>query len=120
MSTDQQLQNWITWQAAWADLPADRRRTMIEGSIAPEVVYTDPTSVSRGYDEIAVKMAEAQRNFPGASFRQDSFRAHHDQAISGWTMLNGDGRPIFTGVSYAHFGSDDRLTSMIGFFEPAS
>lgn len=120
MSTDQQLQNWNTWQAAWADLPAGRRRTMIEDSIAPEVVYTDPNSVSRGYDEITVKMAEAQQNFPGASFRQETFRAHHDQAISEWTMLNGDGRPVFTGVSYAHFGSDDRLTSMIGFFEPAS
>ena len=120
MSTDQQLQNWNTWQAAWADLPADRRRSMIEGSIAPAAVYTDPDSISRGYDEITVKMAAAQRNFPGASFRQDKFWAHHDQAISEWTMLNADGQPIFFGVSYSHFGSDDRLTSMIGFFEPAS
>jgi predicted ester cyclase len=120
MTTDQQLQNWNTWQAAWTDLPAERRQTMIEHSIAPEVVYTDPNSVSRGYDEITVKMAEAQQNFPGCSFRQVKFRAHHDQAISEWTMLNGDNQPIFTGVSYAHFGSDDRLTSMIGFFEPVS
>ena len=120
MSTDKQLENWNTWQAAWADMPADRRRSMMEASIAPAVVYTDPESVSRGYDEIIVKMVAAQRNFPGCTFHQDKFLAHHEQAISEWTMLDGDGQPIFVGVSYARFADDDRLVSMIGFFEPAS
>jgi hypothetical protein len=120
MSTDKQLENWNMWQAAWADITMDKRRVMLEASVAPEAVYTDPDSVSHGYDQITAKVVAAQENFPGCSFRQDKFRAHHEQAISEWTMLDGSGQPIFTGVSHARFADDDRLTSMIGFFEPVS
>ena len=86
----------------------------------PDVIYTDPSSVSHGYDELTAKMRATQQNFPGATFRNDKFAEHHDQAISQWTMLDGTGRPIFTGVSYARFAGDDRLQSMTGFFEPVS
>jgi hypothetical protein len=120
MSTEKQLENWNTWQAAWADIPAEQRQSMLEKSIAPEVMYTDPDSVSHGFEEITAKIVKAQENFPGCTFRQEKFHAHHRQAISEWTMLNGEGQPIFIGVSYAQFADDDRLTSMIGFFAPAS
>lgn len=120
MSIDKQLENWNTWQAAWADIPADERRAMLAASVAPEAVYTDPTSISHGYDEITAKVLAAQVNFPGCTFRPDKFHAHHGQAISEWTMLDGTGKPIFVGVSHARFASDDRLSSMIGFFEPVS
>jgi hypothetical protein len=59
-----------------------------------------------------------QRNFPGATFRNDKFVHHHDQAISNWTMLDRDGNAIFVGTSYARFGDDGRLAQMTGFFEP--
>ena len=52
----------------------------------PGVVYTDPVSVSHGYEEVIAKMETTQRNFPGASFRNDKFAAHHGVAISHWTM----------------------------------
>ena len=75
---------------------------MLHQSIAPDVVYTDPTSVSRGYSELTTKMQATQQSFPGTTFRNDKFDTHHNQAISHWTMLNRSGEPIFVGVSYAN------------------
>jgi hypothetical protein len=85
--------------------------------VAPDCVYTDPTSVSRGYRELTAKMQATQRNFPDATFRNDTFACRHDQAISNWTMFDGDGKAIFTGTSYARYGDDGRLAQMTGFFE---
>jgi hypothetical protein len=115
---DQQLMNWNTYQAAWAAITDAERRSMLEASIVPDVLYTDPSAISHGYDELASKMQRTQENFPGATFRNDKFHAHHDQAVSQWTMLDGTGQPIYLGVSHARFARDARLRSMIGFFEP--
>lgn len=92
---------------------------MIEASMVTGVVYTDPSSVSHGYEEVTSKMEITQRNFPGASFRNDKFVTHHGAAISHWTMNDQHGTAIFTGVSFAVFAPDGRLQSMTGFFEPA-
>jgi hypothetical protein len=96
--------------------PKRRRRS---SSVAEECVYTDPTSVSHGHLELTAKMQATQRNYPGASFRNDRFVEHHCQAISQWTMNDGKGQPIFVGQSFACFDRDGRLTKMTGFFEPA-
>jgi hypothetical protein len=117
---DKQLTSWTTYQAAWAAISDEERRSMLEASIVPNVVYTDPSSISHGYDELASKMQATQESFPGARFRNDKFQAHHRQAVSRWTMLDGSGQPIYLGVSYARFANDARLESMIGFFEPVS
>jgi hypothetical protein len=118
--TDHKLASWNTYQAAWADISNDARQSLLEQSISPDVVYTDPTSVSTGYGELTTKMQATQQNYPGATFRNDKFDTHHNHAISHWTMLDTYGEPIFAGVSYAEFASDDRLKSMIGFFEPVN
>lgn len=117
---DQRLTNWNTYQAAWAAISDQERHGMLETSIVPDVIYTDPSSISRGYDELTSKMRATQENFPGATFRNDKFQSHHDQAVSQWTMLDGGGQPIYKGVSYARFARDARLESMIGFFEPVN
>lgn len=112
------LTAWDTYQAAWANIPDDKRQQMLDESVAPECVYTDPTSVSYGHRELTAKMRATQRNFPGATFRNDNFASHHGQAISHWTMFDGNGAAIFIGTSYARYGDDGRLTQMTGFFEP--
>ena len=91
---------------------------MLDDSVSPDCVYTDPTSVSRGHRELTAKMQATQRNFPGARFRNDKFAQHHGQAVSNWTMFDGNGSAIFTGTSYARYGDDGRLAQMTGFFEP--
>ncbi|MCO5972409.1 nuclear transport factor 2 family protein [Actinoallomurus soli] len=106
-------------QAAWSAVSDGERQRMLDDSVTPDCVYTDPASVSRGHRELTAKMQTTQRNFPGATFRNDKFAQHHDQAISNWTMFDGDGKAIFTGTSWARYGDDGRLAQMTGFFEPA-
>jgi len=115
---DRFLATWNTYQAAWSGVSGNDRQRMLDDSVAPHCVYTDPTSVSCGHRELTAKMQATQRNFPGATFRDDKFVHHHDQAISNWTMLDRDGNAIFAGTSYARFGDDGRLAQMTGFFEP--
>jgi SnoaL-like protein len=114
---DRFLAVWNTYQAAWSGVSGSERQRMLDESVAPDCVYTDPTSVSRGHRELTAKMQATQRNFPGAMFRNDKFVQHHGQAISNWTMLDGNGTAIFTGTSYARYGDDGRLAQMTGFFE---
>ncbi len=113
------LATWTTYQAAWSGVSDSERQKMLDRSVAPDCVYTDPTSVSRGHHELTAKMRATQRNFAGATFRNDKFLCHHDQAISHWTMIDGAGTAVFTGTSYARYGADGRLAQMTGFFEPA-
>lgn len=116
---DRFLAAWTTYQAAWSAVSGDKRQQMLDDSVAPDCVYTDPVSISRGHRELTAKMQATQRNFPGATFRNDRFAQHHVQAISTWTMLDRNGTAIFTGTSYARYGDDGRLAQMTGFFEAA-
>ena len=108
---------WTAYQAAWSAVSDDKRRQILDDSVAPGCVYTDPVSISHGHRELTAKMQATQRNFPGATFRNDKFAQHHGQAISNWTMLDRNGTAIFTGTSYARYGDDGRLAQMTGFFE---
>lgn len=74
MDDGQALKNWNAYQAAWADISTEERRAMVTASISPVVVYTDPTSVSHGYDELTAKMVQTQQRFPGATFSQRQVR----------------------------------------------
>jgi hypothetical protein len=117
-SPDGFLAAWTTYQAAWSGVSRPDRQRMLDDSVAPHCVYTDPVSVSRGHRELTAKMEATQRNFPGATFRNDTFAHHHGQAIAHWTMLDRAGHAIFTGTSYARLDDDSRLAQMTGFFEP--
>jgi hypothetical protein len=114
---DSFLAAWNTYQAAWSRVSDGERQRMLDESVAPDCVYTDPASVSHGHRELTAKMQTTQRNFPGATFRNDKFAHHHGEAVSDWTMFDGNGRAIFTGTSYARYDGDGRLARMTGFFE---
>jgi hypothetical protein len=116
---DRGLATWTAYQSAWSAVSDDKRQQMLDDSVAPDCVYTDPVSISRGHRELTAKMQATQRNFPGATFRNDTFAQHHGQAISSWTMLDRNGTAIFIGTSYARYGDDGRLAQMTGFFEAA-
>lgn len=109
---------WNNFQAAWSDIPADRRAELLHDNLSEDCVYTDPNGMAHSYDELAERIQGTQTQFPGASFTGDTFTTHHMQAISTWTMRDGENNPIFLGKSFARFGEDGRLVQMTGFFEP--
>ena len=114
-----QLATWNTYQGAWANRSAEERQQQLSRSVAAEAVYADPTDECHGLAVLMAHIERSQQRYPGASFRNDKFLAHHDQALSWWTMLAADGSTLATGTSYARFGADGRLTQMTGFFKPA-
>ena len=116
MSKTDRLTIWKTYQAAWSAVDEAERRELLAKSVAPEIVYTDPGSQTHGADELVTRIAASQMQFPGATFRNDNFLGHHDQALFNWTMFAGDGRVFATGSSFARFGDDGRLVQATGFF----
>ena len=114
-----QLATWNTYQAAWASPSAEERQQQLSRSVAAEAVYTDPTAECHGLAALVAHVEQSRQHYPGASFRNDKFLAHHDQALAWWTMRAADGSTLATGTSYARFGADGRLTQMTGFFSPA-
>lgn len=119
MRQEAYLSTWNMYQAAWSDISDSERQKLLTRSVAENCVYTDPTSECHGHKELIAKIKRSQQLRPGVSFKNDKFLDHHDQGLSHWTMYDASGKAILTGMSYARFGEDGRLTHMTGFFELA-
>lgn len=117
MPDQDKLETWKTYQAAWADMPADQRRAMLAKSVTDNCIYSDPSDYCEGVDALIVHIEGSLAKWPGLSFRNDKLLEHHDQGLSFWTMFDGDGGVVVTGHSYACFGANGRLTRMTGFFD---
>jgi len=84
-------------------------------SVAEDCIYNDPAKQCHGYVELTAKITDSERKYPGATFRNERFLEHHDQALINWMMLDGMGDQFVPGSSYVQFGDDGRLTLMTGF-----
>lgn len=120
MPNEAYLSTWKTYQAAWSNISAEERKTLLDASVSTNCVYTDPTDECHGIPALIAHIERSQQKYPGASFRNDRFLHHHDQGLSEWTMFNGDGKTVATGTSYARFSEDGKLIQATGFFEPKS
>lgn len=117
MQTETKLNIWNTYQSAWSDIVADERRARLARSVADNCVYSDPIDHCEGVDALIAHIEYSQRKVPGGHFRNGKFLEHHDQGLSEWTMLDAKETVIATGISYARFGPDGRLTQIAGFSE---
>ncbi len=119
MPNEAYLSTWTTYQAAWSDISDAQSAHLLEASVSDDCIYTDPsTDERRGHAELVETIRNTQAAYPGASFRNDQLTDYDGQALSEWTMYDAGGAEIVTGVSYARFGADGRLTNMSGFFVP--
>ncbi|NML67988.1 nuclear transport factor 2 family protein [Hymenobacter sp. RP-2-7] len=119
MQNEAQLATWNAYQAAWAGSSAAEREQLLARSVADDATYADPTTECQGRTALMAHIEQSQQQRPGATFQNDKFLVHHDQALSWWTMRGVDGATLATGTSYARFGDDGRLTQMTGFFNSA-
>jgi len=117
-TNDAYLATWKAYQAAWSDVSDLERQNLLTRNVAEDCLLTDPTSQCHGHAELIARIAQTQQRFPGASFHNDTFAAHHAQALIHWTMRDGNGKAFVQGTSYVRFGEDGRLTQMTGFFDP--
>lgn len=80
-------------------------------------MYTDPLTQTVGYEGLTGYMTEFQKNIPGGSFVITDFQEHHTQSLARWNMVDGKGKILSQGTSFAVYGGDGRLRQMTGFFK---
>ena len=106
--------SWDLYQAAWARISADQRRTLLATALDEAAVYADAKGPRQGPAGLGEYIDAVQDKAPGVWFRQTLFIEHHGQALSRWERLTPAGdRSV--GASYARFAADGRLLQMSGF-----
>lgn len=118
MVSSARLNIWGVYSNTWSEPDAGRRRQMFEQCLSPDCTYTDPHIQAIGYDNLSGYITEFQKNVPGGKFVVTDFKEHHDRSLAHWDMLDGTGKTIGRGASFALYGSDGRLKQMTGFFDP--
>ena len=59
------LKLWNMYQSAWETIALDERPRLLEESVAPDILYTDPTSQTHGLDELVEHIGQFQSQFSG-------------------------------------------------------
>jgi SnoaL-like domain len=103
---------------SWSETDAAKRLQLLEQSLNPDCVYTDPLVQTTGYEPLSEYMAELQKNISGVNFVPTELKSHHDRTLMHWNMADGNGNILGQGASYFLHGADGRLKQMTGFFDP--
>ncbi|MBA2678081.1 MAG: nuclear transport factor 2 family protein [Ktedonobacteraceae bacterium] len=115
MQMNSRKEFWETYAQAWSVTDRDRRQQLLDQSVSPECIYTDPLIQVQGYDALSNYMETFQKNTPGAAFVTTNLQEHHDQSLAQWNMVNGEGKVLSPGASFARYDADGRLKQMTGF-----
>lgn len=110
-------ETWERYALSWKAESEDEKRSLLDGSVVPECVYTDPLVRVSGWDALVSYMLDFHKQIPGGHFVTTWFLAHHGRSVTRWNMVGGDGTVLGDGVSYGEYDDEGRLTSMTGFFE---
>jgi hypothetical protein len=110
---------WETYAQAWSRVDQVRRRQLLDQSVSPECIYTDPLIQVQGYDALSNYMESIQKNTPGIKFVTTGFQEHHDQSLAQWNMVDSEDKILSPGASFARYDADGRLKQMTGFFAPS-
>lgn len=107
---------WEIYTRSWSERDASKRLQLFESCLSPDCVYTDPLIQAAGYDQLSGYMLELHKSVPGVRFVTNDFKNHHDQSLTHWNMIDGDGNILSQSASYGLYGADSRLLQMTGFF----
>ena len=106
---------------AWGTPDATERAALLEGSFAPDAVYTDPVQSADGRDELDALMTRLQGGIPGATIvattRIDLLRGRFRY---GWQIVAGDGTVRQTGEDEGTASPGGIIQRITGFFDPPS
>lgn len=113
------LQNvWERYVSTWKVTDLAQKHDLFASCLSPSCVYTDPLTVSRGWEELAAYMTTFHRQLPGAYFVTEQFFSHHQRSAARWKMVTAAGQTVGEGISYAEYDEQAKLVAMTGFFDP--
>ena len=104
--------------ASWNERDPKRVRAHLEKALSPEVVFIDPSVVTRGIDEFESNVHEVHHRLPGADYRRASeVDRHHSVARYAWE-IHRNGELILPGFDVTEFDEEGRVLRVLGFFGP--
>jgi hypothetical protein len=114
---DSKRMTWEKYAIAWREPSKERKLVCLRESVVPACTYRDPNTIIEGHGALADYMMAFHEHVPGGWFDTKSFLAHHGRSIAKWEMVDGAGKVIGDGVSYAEYDERGFLLSMNGFFD---
>ncbi len=106
-----------TYLAAYNEIDADRRMTLIEKVWASDGRLVDPPLEAVGHGGISDMATAVHAQFPGCTFRRSSgVDSHHDHLRFTWELVAPDGTVALKGLDVGEVAPDGRLRRITGFF----
>ena len=104
--------------AAWNEREPAQVRGHLERALSPDVVFIDPSIVTRGIDEFEANVHEVHSRLPEAEYgRSSGVDLHHDVARYAWEIRRA-GELLMPGFDVAELDREGRVLRVIGFFGP--
>ncbi|MCR9095004.1 MAG: DUF2358 domain-containing protein [bacterium] len=104
--------------AAWNEPEPARVRAHLDAALSPDVVFIDPSIVTRGIDEFEANVHEVHDRLPGAEYRRASGLDHHHDLVRYAWEIRRDGELVLPGFDVTEFDDDGRVVRVLGFFGP--
>jgi SnoaL-like domain len=101
--------------SAWSEPDTAKRMQLLEKSVHPDCLYTDPNIQTTNHAQLSAYMQEFLSNAPGCKFVTTKFESHHDRSLVHYDMVDRKGVVQLKGASYGMCRADGRLMQMVGF-----
>ncbi len=106
--------------AMWNETDGASRRALIARTWTPDANYLDPLLEGVGHEGIDVMVAAVHERYPGHRFtRTSEVDVHHDRIRFDWTLGPTDGPALVQGTDFGVVTTDQLLSAVTGFFNPA-
>lgn len=100
---------------AWGPIARDERVDLLRRSLAETIVFTNPTQVRRGIDDIVAHLEGFQQRTPGGRFRMNNMVGWGIYGLAEWQLVDRDGQPGFSGYDVVTFDADGLITDILLF-----
>jgi len=101
---------------AWGETDESRRRALLDKAWSDAGVYTDPTTVAQGREQLIALMGELQQQFPGMRIVPSSRAEEHNGAFMyTWDLCVGDD-VVISGRDIGFRDDDGRVRNLSCFY----
>jgi uncharacterized protein YndB with AHSA1/START domain len=102
---------------AWGDPDATTRRSLLEASADPAIVFRDAFGATAGLDDLLANLEAIQIHMPGIRLRREGeVRLSHGTALAGWVAEKEDGTRVAAGTNVYDLAPDGRIARVVGFW----
>ncbi len=104
--------------AAWNELDAQLRKSLIATTFSADAEYVDPMMRSNGHDGIDTMIAAVQTQFSGLRFQIHGTPDGHNNVVRfSWKLGALAGEPVAYGTDVVEIADDGRISNVTGFLD---